>query len=87
MKLRDYLSSPGSKTAEQLRKEIGARSASQIHQWASQWKGRQPSAAYARQLEAATDGLVTRRELRDDWQLIWPELGDSQAGALEQAHG
>ena len=26
-------------------------------------------------IEAATDGLVTRKDLRpDDWHLIWPEL-------------
>ncbi len=89
MKLRDYLSNPGSKTAEQLRIEIGARSASQIHQWASRWKGRQPSAAYAMQLEIATAGLVSRQELREDWRLIWPELA-SQAVAssgVEVAHG
>lgn len=29
-------------------------------------------------IEAATDGLVSRKDLRpDDWHLIWPELKDS----------
>lgn len=31
-------------------------------------------------IEQATDGLVTRRDLRpDDWHLIWPELVDKNA--------
>lgn len=80
MKLRDYLSTPGAKTAEQLRLEIGAGSASQIHQWASQWKGRRPSPAYAMQLEIATGGHVSRQELRDDWERIWPELAPTDGG-------
>ena len=30
-------------------------------------------------IEIATDGAVTRRDLRpDDWQRIWPELADSE---------
>lgn len=33
---------------------------------------------YCAVLEAATNGLVTRRELRpDDWWKIWPELVDA----------
>lgn len=27
-------------------------------------------------IEQKTDGAVTRKELRDDWQAIWPELAD-----------
>lgn len=31
-------------------------------------------------IERATDGQVTRKDLRpDDWQLIWPELADKDA--------
>ncbi len=31
-------------------------------------------------IEQATDGLVTRKDLRpDDWHLIWPELKKSDA--------
>lgn len=74
MQLRDYLASPGAKTAEQIRFDIGAPNVAQIHQWAARWKGRQPSAAYARKLETSTGGAVTRQELRDDWRDIWPEL-------------
>ena len=41
-----------------------------------------PSPTVAAGVERATDGLVTRQQLRPkDWALIWPELaeeGDSQ---------
>lgn len=38
-------------------------------------------------IERATNGAVTRRDLRpDDWHLIWPELGASTE-AKEAAHG
>ena len=31
-------------------------------------------------IERATDGAVTRRDLRpDDWHLIWPELAEPKA--------
>ena len=31
-------------------------------------------------IEAATNGIVTRRDLRpDDWQKIWPELAAAQS--------
>lgn len=31
-------------------------------------------------IEAATNGMVTRRDLRpDDWQKIWPELAAAQS--------
>ena len=43
----------------------------------SQWrtKKRQVPAVRCPLIERATDGEVTRRDLRpDDWHLIWPEL-------------
>lgn len=49
---------------------------------------RDMSAPEARRIESATDGVLTRLMLcQKTWALIWPELGDSQAGAQEQAHG
>ena len=40
-------------------------------------------------IEVATNGIVTRRDLRpDDWHAIWPELvgvGDARAIAVEEA--
>ena len=39
------------------------------------WKFRGIPIEYCASIEAATDGAVTRRELRPlDWQKIWPEL-------------
>lgn len=36
---------------------------------------RQASAELASRLESATDGKVTRKQLRpEDWAIIWPEL-------------
>lgn len=29
------------------------------------------------EIEHATEGAVTRRDLRDNWQSIWPELAES----------
>jgi len=43
----------------------------------SNWKARgtKPNAVYCAAIERATNGLVTRRDLRpQDWHLIWPEL-------------
>jgi DNA-binding transcriptional regulator YdaS (Cro superfamily) len=35
---------------------------------------------YCALIEKATNGIVTRRELRpNDWQKIWPELADQPA--------
>jgi DNA-binding transcriptional regulator YdaS (Cro superfamily) len=37
-------------------------------------------------IERATDGAVTRRDLRpDDWQDIWPELAEAQSGQAQAA--
>ncbi|WP_414499360.1 MULTISPECIES: transcriptional regulator [unclassified Zymobacter] len=37
-----------------------------------------PSASVAAGIERATEGAVTRQQLRpQDWPLIWPELADS----------
>lgn len=44
----------------------------QITNWAM---GRAPIAPHrCVAIEQFTEGAVTRQELRDDWQLIWPEL-------------
>jgi len=43
----------------------------------SNWKARGtiPNAAYCPAIERATNGLVTRQDLRpNDWWAIWPEL-------------
>lgn len=39
------------------------------------WKTRLPPLDKCVAIERATEGAVTRRDLRpDDWQAIWPEL-------------
>ena len=44
-------------------------------QLAARQDGRKPSPELCVQIEQATDGKVTRRDLRpDDWAAIWPEL-------------
>lgn len=40
----------------------------------SNWKERGVPIERCMAIETATDGAVTRRDLRPDWQAIWPEL-------------
>lgn len=40
----------------------------------SNWRGRGIPIERCVAIEQATGGVVTRRDLRDDWQSIWPEL-------------
>ena len=76
MKLSEYLSSPGALSVAGLREAIGAASDAQIRQWQYGYAGRRPGPASCVAIERATNGAVTRRDLRpDDWHLIWPELG------------
>ena len=59
----------------------------------SNWRSRSttPDAVYCVAIERATNGQVSRRDLRpDDWHLIWPELAQGQAhasGAQKVANG
>lgn len=45
-----------------------------LRQLAAGWQGRKPSAEVCVRIERATNGQVTRRDLRQDWLDIWPEL-------------
>lgn len=49
----------------------------------AQWIKRQSvPPEYCASIEQATNGEVTRKDLRpNDWQRIWPELADQQATA------
>lgn len=54
----------------------------------SNWKARPGPVPveHCAAIELATDGKVTRKELRpDDWQRVWPELVDSAAAPLDEA--
>lgn len=49
------------------------------------WKSRGVPLEHCVPIERATEGAVTRRDLRpDDWQAIWPELAEPQAPAPAQ---
>lgn len=80
MDLHKYLNSPGALTVAELRSRMARlgypiKDDAQIRQWQHAYSGRRPSPENCTGIEAATEGLVTRRDLRpDDWHLIWPEL-------------
>lgn len=77
MTLLDYLNSKGRGAAKALAAAIGAAS-SDVSDWAH---GHRPVPVHrCVPIERATEGAVTRRELRpDDWQLLWPELENPAA--------
>ena len=75
MNLHDYFAKPDSMSVAQLRERIGARSDAQIRQWQHGYADRVPSPANCLAIERATDGEVTRQDLRPtDYWLIWPDL-------------
>jgi DNA-binding transcriptional regulator YdaS (Cro superfamily) len=75
MNLHEYLAKPGSLTVAELRERIGVKSDAQIRQWQHGYADRRPGPEYCVAIEQATEGAVTRRDLRpDDWLAIWPEL-------------
>lgn len=72
MNLSDYFSKNGRGSAQALSRRIGAH-APDVSMWAR--KERPVPVARCIEIERATDGQVTRQELRpDDWHKIWPEL-------------
>jgi len=80
MQLNDYFQLPNSMSVADLRALIGVKSDAQIRQWQHGYADRLPSPANCVAIERATDGLVTRRDLRPhDWQDIWPELAEAKA--------
>lgn len=74
MDLRKYISAGGRGTASKLA-ELLHVSRSYLAQMSS---GASPiSAERCVAIERATNGAVTRKDLRpNDWHLIWPELAD-----------
>ncbi|MVW72155.1 YdaS family helix-turn-helix protein [Bordetella sp. 15P40C-2] len=75
MKLSDYLKAERGRLAT-LARDIGAP-ISNTSEWAS---GRRPvPVERCADIERATDGAVTRRDLRPhDWARIWPELAEKE---------
>lgn len=75
MTLSDYLKAERGRT-NTLAALLGV-SGSLVTQWANGNKG--VSAERAVEIERATAGTVTRRDLRPaDWFKVWPELVDSE---------
>lgn len=73
MNLTDYLTS-GKKSAAELARDLGVAPAL-IYQWRTGLRSVPPERCV--EIDRATGGAVTRRDLRpDDWQRIWPELAD-----------
>lgn len=72
MNLAEYLSERGSRLSFAERLKVPAP-------LVSQWANGDRAIPIERcvEIEVATDGAVTRRDLRpDDWRSIWPELAD-----------
>jgi DNA-binding transcriptional regulator YdaS (Cro superfamily) len=75
MNLNKYLESEGHLTVSELRTLIGAKSDAQIRQWQHGYADRRPGPENCLSIERATNGEVTRQDLRpDDYWLIWPDL-------------
>jgi DNA-binding transcriptional regulator YdaS (Cro superfamily) len=73
MQLRTYLNGQPRGAVARLAAEIGAHRVL-VSQWAAD-DGRPVPIEHCPAIERATDGAVTRRELRPrDWHRIWPEL-------------
>jgi len=78
MNLNTYLSAERGRGAS-LAAAVGVTPV-MVSQWAGGVKAVPPERCVA--IETATNGAVTRRDLRpDDWQRIWPELADPTKAA------
>ena len=81
MKLSDYLSAHGQQT--DLARAIGAQP-QLVWQWAK--AVRPVPIERCVPIERATNGQVTRQDLRpDDWHEIWPELAQASAQPTQPA--
>ncbi|MDA8456024.1 helix-turn-helix domain-containing protein [Acidovorax sp. GBBC 3334] len=81
MTLDEYLQLHDALSVRQLRMRMAQhgspiKSDAQIRQWQHRYAQRIPSPINCVAIEQATDGRVTRQDLRPhDWASIWPELG------------
>lgn len=71
MKLKNYLKKQGHGAQISLAKAISAH-APDVCDWANGYRSVPIDKCVA--IEFATKGSVTRKDLRVDWQKIWPEL-------------
>lgn len=70
MNLAEYASNPVKRNA--LARAVGANP-QYMYQMAVGWNGKRPSPGMARKIESATNGIVTRYELRPDIFGVAPE--------------
>lgn len=78
MKLKNYLKNQGHGSQISLAKAINSH-APDVSDWASGHRNVPIDKAVA--IELATNGEVTRKDLRpDDWERIWPELAEKVEG-------
>jgi DNA-binding transcriptional regulator YdaS (Cro superfamily) len=88
MTLNEYLQMDDALSVGELRKRMAKfgshiKSDAQIRQWQHHYADRIPSPGNCVAIEQATEGRVTRKDLRPhDWASIWPEL----AGSAQQVH-
>lgn len=76
MDLDTYLSQPGSPPATEFAQRLQV-SYDMLRQWRHRHGDRRPGPENCVLIEQATNGAVTRKDLRpDDWQRIWPELAE-----------
>lgn len=99
MTLNEYLRGEGAISVRALRErmaEYGSpiKSDAQIRQWQHRYAERCPSPLNCVAIEQATQGQVTRQDLRPhDWASIWPELASrlptttTTSTAPQSAHG
>lgn len=73
MNLRPYLDSLPHGGIAEFAKSIDVSSV-YLLQLAAGLDGREPSPSRCVLIERASDGMVTRKDLRRDWAAIWPEL-------------
>lgn len=89
MTLDQYLSSPGALSVTELRLRMASlgypiKSNAQLRQWRHGYADRAPSPENCVGLELATDGAITRKDLRpDDWWLLWPELDGAEVTRMQ----
>ena len=82
MHLKDYLLTEGRGAGSSLSCALGVP-ASLISDWANEKRPIPVERCVA--IERATNGAVTRRDLRpSDWRLIWPELATPSKDARRE---